>query len=118
MFTAGETVTVYRASTARDRVGDPTGPLVSHTIDNCGIVQTETALQGDSRTTAADGDRRHAVLTRMELLCPPGADIQFGDRVQLPGDTTMYEVDGMPWSPRNPFTTWQPGIRVRLRGVA
>ncbi|MEU2013106.1 hypothetical protein [Nocardia sp. NPDC019302] len=116
MFSAGETVTVIRPGT-RDRVGDPAGGS-PHTIDNCAIVQTESENADSSRFSVSDGDRRTATVTRMELLCPPGADIRAGDKVRLAGDDTLYEVDGIPWTPRNPFTSWTPGTRVRLRGVS
>lgn len=116
MFTAGETVTVIRRTTSRDRTGDPTGVEVQHTIDNCGIAQTETSAATSSRATASDGERRSSVITNVELMCPPRADIRAGDKVRLPNGVT-YEVDGEPWTPHNPFTAWEPGCIVKLRGV-
>jgi len=106
MFSAGETVTVIRPA-ARNRVGDRTGEPVEHTIDNCGINQSST-----SEVT----DRRETTVTGVELMCPPRADIRAGDKVRLPSGS-VYEVDGEPWTPHNPFTAWEPGCIVRLRGV-
>ena len=107
MFTAGETVTVIRRTTSRDRTGDPTGVEVEHTIDNCGINQS---------STTEVVDRRESTVTTVELMCPPRADIRAGDKVRLPNGVT-YQVDGEPWTPHNPFTSWEPRCTVKLRGV-
>lgn len=116
MFSAGETVTVIRRTSSRDRTGDPTGTTVTHAIDGCGINQSETTAAASSRATASDGERRSSVITGVELMCPPRADIRAGDKVVLPNGVT-YEVDGEPWTPHNPFTAWEPGCIVKLRGV-
>lgn len=106
MFSAGETVTVIRPGT-RNRVGDQIDSSSEHTIDGCGINQSST-----SEVT----DRRESTVTSVELMCPPRADIRAGDKVRLP-DGVVYEVDGQPWTPHNPYTAWEPGCIVRLRGV-
>lgn len=114
MFTAGETVTVIRPA-QRDRTGDRTGDGVPHTIDNCGIAPDSRSSGRFASTSITD--HREAAVTTVELICPPGADIRFGDRVQLPHDDATYAVDGLTWMPHNPFTGWEPGVMVRLRGV-
>lgn len=106
MFTAGETVTVIRPG-GQDRTGDGVTDA-RFDVEGCAIIQQSTA---DDRGSA---DRRAAVTT-IELLCPAGADVRRGDKVKI-GDVT-YLVDGQPWTPHSPFTGWEPGLNVRLRGV-
>lgn len=61
-------------------------------------------------------DQRATVESYRYLYCPPESDIRTGDSVTLPdGRTYLVEGDPSPW--KNPFTGWQPGIEVRLRGV-
>lgn len=116
MFSAGETVTVTRPP-SRDRVGDRSGNATTHTIDECAINQVETSEFGNTAASETRGDRRNTVMTRVELLCPTGADIRAGDIVHLP-DGAKYVVDGNPWTPSNPFTGWAPGVIVKLTGVS
>ncbi|WP_029932515.1 hypothetical protein [Nocardia otitidiscaviarum] len=115
MFSAGETVTVIRPA-ARDRVGDRVGTPTEHTITGCAVNQTQSQAATSSQNTASDGERRAAVITFIELMCPPRADIRAGDTVRL-ANGVVYQVDGEPWTPHSPFTGWEPGCVVRLRGV-
>lgn len=106
-FAGGETVTVLRAGT-RDWAGDrSTEFLPDHTIDGCGInwVSTDEAA-----------DRRETVLSDVELICPAGVDVLPTDRVELP-DGNLYRVVGKPARWHSPFTGWEPGVVVRLKGV-
>lgn len=105
-FPGGETVTVIRPA-RRDRVGDAPAAPSPHTIDGCGI---------NWQSTTENNDRRETVLSTVEVFCPVGADIKAGDRVRLPNGGT-YIVDGLPAPWQNPFTGWQPGVVVRLKGV-
>ncbi|RBO87028.1 hypothetical protein [Nocardia puris] len=114
MFSAGETVTVSRPG-ERDRTGDP-GPATTHTVDGCAITMVDTTDAVTRNDTRASGERRSSVITRIELLCPPGADIRSGDHVIVGG--IKYRVDGQPWPVHSPFTGWEPGVVVRLRGVS
>ncbi|MET8648414.1 hypothetical protein [Nocardia aurea] len=93
----------------RDEHGDPIAAPAPHTIAEVAITPAETETDHDGRETA---------VVELNLYCPTGADIQIGDRVQLPGDTTTYVVDGKPkvWGPC-PWTGWDPGIDVHVRGV-
>lgn len=111
MFTAGETVTVIRPG-GRDRVGDRVED-VRFDVENCAINQQSTSDNHGNRDTAIDN--RQTAVTIIELMCPPGTDIRRGDKVKI-GDVT-YLVDGQPWRPHSPFTAWEPGVTVRLRGV-
>lgn len=106
MFTAGETVTVIRPA-VRDFTGDRIGPDSTHTIAGCGI---------NYQSTTTSNDHRETVLSWIELICPPGADIRSTDKVILPnGEKYLVDGDPAPW--RNPFTAWEPGVVVRLKGV-
>ncbi|MEV6432575.1 hypothetical protein [Nocardia sp. NPDC051463] len=107
MFSAGETVTVIRPA-VRDRLGDTDGSSSEHSIDGCAINQTGSA---------AENDRRNTILTRIELMCPTGADLRAGDKVRLPNGA-VYDVEGIPWRSRSPFTGWGPGMTAMLRGVS
>jgi hypothetical protein len=112
MFSAGETVRVIRPA-VRDEFGDRTATPSSFDIEGCAIIQQSTTDNNGNIATVVDG--RQTAITIIELLCPPGADIRQGDHVQI-GDT-KFLVDGLPWRPHNPFTAWEPGRIVRLRGV-
>lgn len=106
MFGFGQTVTVLRPADL-DENRDPTGPPTPRTVDGCGIAWQETSK---------DSDRRETVESRVQLFCPPNTDILATDRVVLP-DGNQYDVDGQPASWHSPFTGWEPGIVVRLKGV-
>ncbi len=106
-FAAGETVTVTRPPD-KDRTGDPVGTDTTFTVDGCGI---------NYQATSENNDRRETVVSTIELLCPPGADIRSTDKVTLPnGRTFLVDGDPAPW--HNPFTGWEPGVVIRLRGVS
>lgn len=105
-FAAGETVTVTRPA-AKDRNGDPVGADTTFTIDGCAI---------NYQSTSDDTERRETTLSWIELFCPPGTDIKSTDKVQLPNGRT-YDVDGAPAPWKNPFTGWEPGVVVRLKGA-
>lgn len=58
---------------------------------------------------------RDTVTTQPALYLPPGTDVAAVDRATVRGVT--YDVDGTPADWRNPFTGWQAGIVVNLKGV-
>lgn len=105
-FAAGETVTVLRPAKV-DNVGDPTGAPADHDIAGCAI---------NWLSSSENTDRRETTTALVEVYCPAGADILATDRVRLP-DGRVFRVDGAPASWHNPFTGWDAGIVVRLRGV-
>jgi len=109
-FAGGESVTVLRAG-ERDRTGDRTEFQPHHTIDNCGI-----NWSGVSGQTQEEEYRRESVISFIELFCPPGADILASDKIQLP-DGQIYNVTSKPARWHSPFTSWEPGVIVRLKGV-
>jgi len=113
MLASGDTVTVKRPA-KRDRTGDRTAPPVPHQIQGCAIAP-ETGSSAASSSTDTDAQRATVVSWRY-LYCPAGADIEIGDAVILPSGRTFL-VEGEPAEWKSPFTGWQPGIVVRLRGV-
>lgn len=111
-FGAGETVTVLRAG-ERDRSGDRSTEFEPHhTLDSCGI--NWTGAGGQSQEVDF---QRETVLSFVELYCPAGADILASDKVELP-DGQIYNVVGKPSRWHSPFTGWEPGVVVRLKGVS
>lgn len=114
-FPHGQTVTVIRPA-RKDITGDPTAsPPVPHTIAGCAIARG--SRQSATGGTDSNHDRRDATVTDVDLFCPPGADIRAGDRVMLPGDDTVYLVEGQPGRWHSPWTGWEPGVDVKLTGV-
>lgn len=111
-FLYGETVTVTRPAD-RDEVGDPTAPPTSHELGNVAIAWGATR---GSQATTSETDRRQTTVTRAQLYCQPGADIQAFDRVRLT-DGNDYLVDGQPVLWKSPWDGWQPGVVVELTGV-
>lgn len=109
----GVTVTVERRA-KRDRVGDRVASPVPHQIPGCAIAP-ETGSSAASSSTDSDAQRATVVSWRY-LYCPAGADIQIDDAVTLPNGRT-YLVEGEPAEWISPFTSWHPGIVVRLRGA-
>jgi hypothetical protein len=53
--------------------------------------------------------------TQPTVMLPPGTQVAAIDAVQVDG--LVYEVDGSPNAPVNPFTGWQPGVVVKLKRV-
>lgn len=106
-FPYGRTITVIRPA-ERDTNGDPLSPPDPHSVDGVAIGWGETSTNYDGR---------EATVTDITLYCPAGADIRAGDRVDL-DDGNRYIVDGQPkvWGP-SPWTGWDPGVVVALKGV-
>lgn len=105
----GVTATVERAP-GTDRHGntleDADGP---HEVTGCAIAPGgSTEAQGTELTVEWDLDLLHD---------DPAADFEAGDIVTLPGDEERYRVHGKPRRFRNPFTGWEAGVVVRLKGV-
>lgn len=49
------------------------------------------------------------------VYLPTGTDVSAIDRVEVAG--LSYEVDAEPVSWASPFSSWQPGVEVKLRRV-
>lgn len=105
-FPHGQTVTVIRPA-ERDKTGDPLGPPIPHSLAGVAIAWGETETNHDGRA---------ATVTAATLYCPAGADILAGDQVTLPGGG-KYLVDGQPQVWHSPWTGWDPGVVVRVKGV-
>lgn len=107
----GDTVTVLRRG-ARDKHGDHTGFVESHTIAGVGIDWVGT---GSSSSSEPSGERE-TVLIDAVLFLPSGADLEATDKVELP-DGLVYRVVGKPQQVKNPLTGWRPGKEARVQRV-
>lgn len=106
-FPHGQTITVKRPA-KRSATGDPTAPASDHVVEGCAIAWG---------SGSADTDRRETAVNTVTLYCPDGADIEFGDRILLPGTDTVYALEGQPERWHSPWTGWNPGVVVTLKGV-
>lgn len=105
-FDQGVTATVERPG-GTDQYGNPL-PGTSHTVPGCGVAPSgSTEKHGPEATVEWD----------LDLLAPLAADFKAEDVVTLPGDSTRYQVHGRPKVLRSPFTGWEAGQVVRLKGV-
>lgn len=55
------------------------------------------------------------ITTQPSVYLPTGTDVTAIDRVEIAG--LSYEVDGLPVSWVSPFSSWAPGVEVKLRRV-
>lgn len=107
MFSHGVTVTVERPGD-EDRFGN-TLPGTSHEESGAGIAPGGSSeANADSATVEWDLD-----LIFHERV----PDIRAHDQVVIPDDPTTYEVHGRPRVSRNPYTGWDAGTVIRLKGV-
>jgi hypothetical protein len=77
-----------------------------------------TAVSGCSfmpGASAEDMAARDEVTEKGILVMPPGSPtVTPTHRITLP-DGTVWEVDGTPSTPTNPFSGWNPGTSVPLK---
>lgn len=104
---SGVTATVSRPA-GMDAHGNPLAAPAPHTVAGCGRAPAGSLEQHFLEST---------VEWDVDLLAPHGADIKAQDTVTLTGDTTRYQVHGLPAAWRNPFTGWNAGTVVRLKAV-
>lgn len=106
-FDHGATLIVYRSATvAYDKLGDRLPTELSHTIGPCGLVDSHGNVEIDT-----DGLAKW--VGTVDVEAHPDADIQAGDRVELPnGDRAL--VITPPERPMNPFTGWRPYCKFTL----
>lgn len=97
----GQTVTVIRGA-----VNVRTGQWEEasrHDIAGCAVaVGASAETTGTSDTLTVDAT----------VYAPVGADVTATDRVLI--GSAVYDVQGQPWAPVNPFTGWAPGVVVSL----
>jgi len=96
MFTFGERLHVYRATTTEDEYGDQspaTEPLVD-VIDGC-------AVEPVSSTTITEAGRT-ITLNTLNVYAPFGADLRAGDRIKR--DNQWWRATGNARRWRSPFT--------------
>lgn len=101
MFTFGECLHVYRATTTEDEYGDQspaTEPLVD-VIDGC-------AVEPVSSTTITEAGRT-ITLNSLNVYAPYCADLRSGDRIQR--DNRWWRATGNARRWRSPFTGLEAG---------
>lgn len=89
-----DTVTVWRAPVIEERgttVRDWAN-AAPHTVAGCSFQPASTA--------GTWGELRNGAETRATLWLQPGADIEFGDKVEFQGN--VYALDGEPLEWRSP----------------
>lgn len=59
-------------------------------------------------------DRSDVVTTGWVLSAPPDCGITAADEVQMPDDSTWWQVEGEPLPYDSPFSDWQPGVPIAL----
>lgn len=106
-FAAGVTVSVERPG-GEDQYGIAKPPA-THTVAGCGFAPAGSSEQIDDEST---------VEWDLDLINQDaGADFAAQDVVLRPGDQQRYQVHGEPKRFRSPFTGWDAGLVVRLKGV-
>jgi hypothetical protein len=105
-FPFGQPITlIRRVKAALDAFGNDTWTTTTATVSGAFNPGTSVELvQGEDLLT-----------TQPTVMLPPGTQVNALDAVQVDG--LVYEVDGSPNSPVNPFTGWAPGVVVKLRRV-
>lgn len=91
-----DTITVTRAQWVDERgtrVRDWTYAQ-THFVKGCSVQPART--ETDDRAS-----RARATATSAVIYCPPGADVEAGDRIEFDG--AKYEVQGEPLPQRSPF---------------
>jgi hypothetical protein len=78
------------------------------------VVNTVCELQQDAAMEV--GGHEEVSRTHWRCFLPVGTDIDGTDRVTVDGEP--YEVDGEPWSVRNPRTQQMSHVEVRLIRVS
>lgn len=73
-----------------------------------------TAQAFSSGTSTEQTQGRDTIIARPRVSYPPGTDLSGLDAVIVDG--VQYEVEGRPRAPMSPFTGWQPGVVVNLKG--
>ena len=91
-----DTITVLRAPwvSQRGTKGGYWGNAVPHEVEGCSV-------QPASTFTADPQGRGLSTTLQGVVYCPPGADVQAGDRIEFDGST--FDVDGEPMRVRSPF---------------
>lgn len=91
-----DTITVIRAPWVASRGSKVRdwAEAATHEVAGCSV-------QYASTQTSDPAFRAQASATVAAVYCPPGADVEEGDRIMFEGVT--YELDGAPMAVRSPF---------------
>lgn len=84
-----------------------------------GVCPAYPTGSGNRRDTPEVGRPWH-VADRVTVIVPAGTVVTSRDRIRV-GDGPYagdWDVDGQPEHWRNPFTSWDPGVEVRIVRVA
>lgn len=113
MFPEGVSVVRQRPKPVWDRYANQNVPGSWEDPDELPLAD---AYVGESSSSRVVGSSRTQILEFRSLFCDPAADVKVGDRIK-DGDV-VYEIEGIPDAPRNPFTGWQPVREIPLtRGI-
>lgn len=115
-FPFGEDVQVVRARPVEDPYsgeieGEDWGNPIVIPYSSCGV---EARSTGDEKEPT-DDVLRAPVIIGLRVFGPPDMDVTARDRVLVRGE--IWQVDGDPEFPVNPFTGWRPGCTVNLKRV-
>lgn len=90
------------------KLGDWSDPDVTP-LEGVHVEQSSTSTVGDATRTQA--------LESLSVYIPDGVTVDLTklDRIRVGEDgAPVYEIDGIPYAPRNPFTGWMPAREVPL----
>lgn len=104
---------MVRRSGGRGPWGDAQSPS-THEVAGC-VKWPRVTNEAASSVRDQSTDFSQSVATGYMLHVPAGSDLLASDEIQLPGDTSWWQVNGdpLPWGP-SPFTGKLPGIIVAL----
>lgn len=111
MFGHGETVVILRGTTVDDPYSNEPGTSLDwrsparNPIEGCAI---EPRYSNERESTYSD-----PIIVGLRVFMPPGTDVTSRDRLEVRGE--VYEVEGIPFDWRNPFTGWAPGVEVNIK---
>lgn len=109
MFPYGETVVILRPTVVLDRNGNEiSGEPTEIPIEGCAAAHRESQ--------EPDQYGRAQVVTGLQVFMPPGTDVRATDQLRVRG--VVRDIDGEPFEWANPFTGWNPGVVVNLKGVS
>lgn len=112
MFDHGEPITIHRATTTRNRLGQT---VVTYTDEH--PVEL-VAFAPESTQEPRDGTEIRVVSTAKVYLPPTIAALTAADEVTVRGTRYAVEGDDVAEQWVNPFSGWNPGSEVKLRSVS
>ena len=104
----GDTVTlIRRTASGADADGQVVYAEAAEVIPGCVVYPT----------SSTEADERGTVLTdTLTAHLPPGTAVDGIAAAEVRG--RRYEVEGVPFDWRSPFTGWNPGVELTLKAVS